>query len=237
MPPLKKYFFFCIVNNIFADIMRAKKGFFMRKYVVLAVLLALCGAVAFARTSRASVEAQTKDARSVHAVGLSAPIWNQTWGDDVQWSAAGVDLMYHHLAVRPNRFSAFTDVAFGYSNFSLDGADDSAGGFNTRFMFGLGGAPVVMRDLVVAVHGTFGTNLAYTCASDFWLFGLWATVGMNAEASYTFAKNLAAFAGVTMYTNVFGIGVWDRAAYTRNAYAISPGSFNIDFRLGVAFVY
>ncbi len=237
MPPLKKYFFFCIVNNIFADIMRAKKGFFMRKYVVLAALLALCGAVAFARTSRASVEAQTKDARSVHAVGLSAPIWNQTWGDDVQWSAAGVDLMYHHLAVRPNRFSAFTDAAFGYSNFSLDGADDSAGGFNTRFMFGLGGAPVVMRDLVVAVHGTFGTNLAYARASDFWLFGLWATVGMNAEASYTFAKNLAAFAGVTMYTNVFGIGVWDRAAYTRNAYAISPGSFNVDFRLGVAFVY
>lgn len=209
----------------------------MRKNVVVAALLALCGAVVFARTSRASVEAETKDARSVHAVGFSAPIWNQTWGDDVQWSAAGIDLMYHHLTVRPNRFSTFTDVAFGYSNFSLDGADGSAGGFNTRYAFGLGGAPVVMRNLVVAVHGTFGANLAYAADSDFWLFGLWATVGMNAEASYTFAKNLAAVAGVTMYTNVFGIGVWDQAAYTRNAYTISPGNFNVDFRLGVAFVY
>lgn len=209
----------------------------MRKHIVSAALLVLCGTVAFARTSRAAQEAETKDARSIHAVGFSAPVWNQTWSGDIHWSAAGIDLLYHHLSVRPNRVSMFSDVAFGYSNFSLDGADDRADGFNTHYMFGIGGAPVVMRNLVVAVHGTVGVNLAYAVDSDFWLFDLCATVGMNAEAAYTFAKNLAAFAGVTMYTNVFGIGVWDRATDMRNAYTISPGNFNVDVRLGIAFVY
>lgn len=75
----------------------------MRKLAIVAALVVL-GAV-FAGAQE----------RSVHALGLSVPLWYQslTVMDDeydVGTSAVGINLMYHHLKVSENHFSSFIDV-------------------------------------------------------------------------------------------------------------------------------
>lgn len=209
----------------------------MKKNTAAVLILALCGAAAFARTSRAAQEAETRDARSVHAVGAAARIMTQPWSDGTDWRAPGAELMYHHLKVRPDRFSYYTDMGLGYSSFSSDDGGGSAGGFSTSCSLGLGGAPVVAGDLVVAVHGTLGANAAYADGGGYSIFGLWTTVGMSAEATCTFAGNLAAFAGVSMSVSLAGVAARDTGSYEPNAHMISPGGFAVVFRAGIAFVY
>lgn len=250
----------------------------MKKFVAVAAMIVLGATLAFARTSRASRggsshSGSSKDLRSVHAIGFDVPIWNQTWEDaadwpDFDWSAVGFNFMYHHLSVAPSRFSTFIDVELGYTSFSLDEINGSSvedvyesfGGFNTRYMFGLGGAPVVTDSFTLAVHGTFGVNMAIagntqsdnyyngtgsyigTYDTDMWLFDFWTTIGVNVDAAYKITGNFGVFAGINMYINLFGCGLFSTEVSSINYsesdfWLIYPGNFNIDFRLGVAFVY
>lgn len=237
----------------------------MRKFAVVAALAVLGAAFAGAQE------------RSVHAVGLTVPLWNQslTVMDDDEYditaSAVGINLMYHHLKVSENHFSSFIDVEWGYTSVSIDeiemnGYSFSAkdvmygtelDGFNTRFMFGLGGAPLVNDFVTLAVHGTFGVNLLYAACEDSYkmlgvkvdassaVLDLWTTVGVNVEAAFRFTGHFGVFAGVNMYTNLFGFGVYANevsvGSYTpidtADFFLVYPGKFNVDFRVGVAFTY
>ncbi len=247
----------------------------MRKLAALAAALVL---------GTTAVSAQNE--RSIHAIAFDASFWNQSWSDvakgnnDYDWSAFATNLAYHHLKVRENRFSSFTDVEIGYSRFSLDEIerdgksysikdiygladgitiDNSLNGVNTRYMFGLGGAPLVTDLVTLAVHGTFGLNTAYAGNTDKLggdmeidqlLAGFWATAGANVETAFKFTGNFGVFAGVNIYTNLIGFGYYQLEYPTYDMYSkkwteetkrrftlVTPGSFNIDLRLGVAFTY
>ncbi|MDE7140984.1 MAG: hypothetical protein K2M90_08390 [Treponemataceae bacterium] len=248
----------------------------MKKFAAVAAALVLGMAV---------VSAQNE--RSIHAIAFDASFWNHSWMDvgkgngnsGGDWSAFATDLAYHHLKVRENRFSSFTDVEIGYSRFSLEGIErdgksysikevyglddridiNDLNGVNTRYMFGLGGAPVVTDLLTLAVHGTFGLNAAYAGDTeevgdkfeiDQLLAGFWATAGVNVDAAFKFTGNFGVFAGINIYTNLIGFGYYQLKYPTYDSYAkewqeetkhrfnlVSPGSFNIDLRLGVAFTY
>ena len=246
----------------------------MRKFAMVAAL-AVMGA-AFA-------EAQE---RSIHALGLTVPVWNQTWTladsdiDEYGTSMVGVNVMYHHLKVSDSHFSSFTDVELGYASLSIDemvmdghsasvsGDGTELDGFNTRFMFGLGGAPLVNDLVTLAVHGTFGVNLLYAAWSGShtyedtywngyrwvtktysvdasnWGFDLWTTIGLNVEAAFCFTEHFGVFAGLNLYTNLFGFGLFGTEmsydGYSDNdsdAFLTNFGDFNVDFRIGVAFTY
>lgn len=243
-------------------------------------LAAVAAAVVLGMTA---VSAQNE--RSIHAIAFDASFWNHSWMDvgkgdsDYNWSAFATDFAYHHLKVRENRFSSFTDVEIGYSRFSLEGIErdgksysikevyglddridiNDLNGVNTRYMFGLGGAPVVTDLLTLAVHGTFGLNAAYAGDTeevgdkfeiDQLLAGFWATAGVNVDAAFKFTGNFGVFAGINIYTNLIGFGYYQVKYPTYESYSkewrketkrrlnlVSPGSFNIDLRLGVAFTY
>lgn len=130
-------------------------------------------------------------------------------------------------------------------------------GFNTRFMFGLGGAPLVNDFVTLAIHGTFGVNLLYADWEDSYkvlgvktdassaVFDLWTTVGVNVEAAFRFTGHFGVFAGVNIYTNLFGFGVYANEVSvgshtiddSADFFLVNPGKFNVDFRVGVAFTY
>ncbi|MDE7227613.1 MAG: hypothetical protein K2N31_04790 [Treponemataceae bacterium] len=248
----------------------------MRKLAAVAAALVL---------GMTAVSAQNE--RSIHAIAFDASFWNHSWMDvgkgngssGCDWSAFATDLAYHHLKVRENRFSSFTDVEIGYSRFSLDAIErdgesysiqevygldsridiNDLNGVNTRYMFGLGYAPVVTDLLTLAVHGTFGLNAAYAGNTeqlggefeiDQLLAGFWATAGVNVDAAFKFTGNFGVFAGINIYTNLIGFGYYQLKYPTYESYSkkwreetkrrfnlVSPGSFNIDLRLGVAFTY
>lgn len=246
----------------------------MRKLVALAATLVL---------GITAVSAQNE--RSIHAIAFDASFWNHSWMDvgkgdsDYDWSAFATDLAYHRLKVRENRFSSFNDVEIGYSRFSLEEIErdgksysiqdiynldnridiNDLNGVNTRYMFGLGYAPLVTDLVTLAVHGTFGLNAAYAgntepLGGDFeinqLLAGFWATAGVNVDAAFKFTGNFGVFAGINIYTNLIGFGYYQITYPTYESYSkewredtkrrftlVSPGSFNIDLRLGVAFTY
>ena len=248
----------------------------MRKFAAVAAALVL---------GMTAVSAQNE--RSIHAIAFDASFWNHSWMDvgkgngssGCDWSAFATDLAYHHLKVRENRFSSFTDVEIGYSRFSLDAIErdgesysiqevygldsridiNDLNGVNTRYMFGLGYAPVVTDLLTLAVHGTFGLNAAYAGNTeqlggefeiDQLLAGFWATAGANVDAAFKFTGNFGVFAGINIYTNLIGFGYYQLKYPTYESYSkewreetkrrfnlVSPGGFNIDLRLGVAFTY
>ena len=232
----------------------------MKKYAVFAALLALGAALAGAESEE----------RSIHAIGVNVPIWNHRLpniaylsdedfgsGDfDLETFAVGVDFMYHHLKVRESRFSSFVDVEFGYSNFkpeldgkSFDSSDFNLDGFNTRFGFGLGGAPLVNDFVTLAVHGTFGLDVAFAMSSasyntvtvDQFLFNFWTTVGANIDAAFHFTNRVGLYVGVDFYINLIGLGVYGRDSSSYNSvidlFYVSPGGFNTDIRVGVSFKF
>ena len=247
----------------------------MKKYFMLAMIVVFAATGASARSSRAARSGNgSNGGRSVHALGFAVPLQWQTWENDdeaMDLSAAGFGIMYHHLDIRPSRFSTFMDVQMGYSSFTIDAIDGhekndvgtswqdlfgSLGGFNTHYVFGIGGAPVVADRFTLAVHGTFGVHLSVALGStDGWndvgfesssfsvdsgLFGFWTTIGANVDAAWRITNRVGVFAGIDMYINLFGGGMfWFDTPYYNfsDAYLINPGDFNVSFRVGVAFVY
>ena len=229
----------------------------MRKFAAV-VALAVIGA-AFAGAQE----------KSIHELGLAVPLWNQSltvfMNDedcDLKTSAVGVNLMYRHLKVSESHFSSFTNVELGYVSLSFN--DDDMGdeapkldGFNTRFRFGLGGAPLVNDLVTLAVHGSFGVNLLYAGTDrtetvggvkfeeSYSVFDVWTTVGLNVEAAFCFTEHFGVFAGLNLYTNLFGFGVFSQYVSAGSSvsyddvdfFLVNPGQFNVDFRVGVAFTY
>lgn len=235
------------------------KGVCMKKYFALILLAALATATASARSSRAARSGSTSTGgRSIHALGFAVPLQWQTWENDadiMDLSAAGFNFMYHHLDIRPSRFSTFMDVQLGYTSFTIDEIDNwdididtqdifgSLSGFNTRYVVGIGGAPVVADNFTLAVHGTFGVHLAYVTGSstyieDSGVFGFWTTVGASLDAAWRITNRIGVLAGIDMYTNLYGIGAFwfEDDSYSETFY-INPGNFNVDFRVGIAFIY
>lgn len=224
-------------------ILKGEKEVIMKKLIVLAMLVAIATTGVSARSSRAARNGRTSNGgRSIHALGFAVPLRWQSWEgladyDEMDLSAVGFNLMYHHLNIRPSRFSTFLDLQMGYINFSIDEIngqkENDAGtswkdlygnlnGFNTHYAFGLGGAPIVADRLTLAIHGTFGIHLAIASGSTSgWYsesisnaemnstaFGFWTTLGANIDASWRITNHVGVFAGIDMHTNLVGIGTF-----------------------------
>ena len=266
-----------------------KIGVTMKKFFVSFALLLACSTLVFARSSRNSRGESSSSSRSsnggtsIHAFGFTVPVWGQTFydtefeNDDVYWkfSAVGFNAMYHHLSIAPNGFSSFIDAEIGYISYDIDEVEfngtsekssdmESMGGFNTRFILGLGGAPLNNDRVSLAIHGTFGVNLAYASydesgsvynsnynatlnyTDEYSVFGFWTTLGVNVETAVKITGNFGVFGGMNMYINLFGFGTWNRETDVDyvgkmndfNEFClVYPGRFNIDFRFGVAFIF
>ena len=156
---------------------------------------------------------------------------------DFKLRAAGFNFFYNHLQVRENRFSKISDVQFGYESlkmkditFSYGGATVNAGdadvkfkAFNTRFMFGLGGAPINTEKVILAVHGTFGFSMKigsntetesvtvegtkYSVEVKETLFGFNTFLGANCQCQVKLTDTFGLAAGLHMYTTLVGFGV------------------------------
>ena len=234
----------------------------MKKMLAFVASLVVGATAAFA-------EMENAGERSVHALGFDVPVWGQTWYDtensddynvDVynKFSAVGFNFMYHHLNVSENRFSSFVNVEFGYSSWSYDEIEidghtvsvasvnkntakiyDGMSGFNTRFSFGLGGAPINIDRVILAVHGTFGVNLSYggnstsavltednddyNATFDTWIFNWWTTMGVNVESAFKLTDHFGLFAGMNMYINLIGFGAYGyEATHNRAGVAYTP---------------
>ena len=210
--------------------------------------------------------------RSVHWFGFNIPIQNQTWWytDDefygltlkdeydinLDFSSVGFNVFYNHLSVSDSRFSKIIDVQFGFASMTWDELEidgnsgsisssfPSLSGPSTRFMFGIGGAPLNIDRVVLAIHGTFGvegrvltgsTNGSDITAVDFSTF-----IGFNTQAAFKLTDSFGLSAGMHMYTNLFGFGVLS-ADWGSDSNAefmlVKPGCFNIDLKFGVALIY
>ncbi len=192
---------------------------------------------------------------------------------DFKLRAAGFNFFYNHLQVRENRFSKISDVQFGYESlkmkditFSYGGATVNAGdadvkfkAFNTRFMFGLGGAPINTEKVILAVHGTFGFSMKigsntetesvtvegtkYSVEVKETLFGFNTFLGANCQCQVKLTDTFGLAAGLHMYTTLVGFGV-DSVKTTiagesdsdAESYGVIPGGFNVDFKFGVCWI-
>jgi len=175
----------------------------------------------------------------------------------------------NHLQVRENRFSKIADVQFGYETLKMKDVKASYGGytvnagdsdvkfkaFNTRFMFGIGGAPLNTERVILAVHGTFGFSMkiggntengtisGYSYEMKETLFGFNTFLGANCQCQVKLADSFGLTAGLHMYTTLVGFGV-DTVKVTAagesesesDGYAIIPGGFNVDFKFGVCWI-
>ncbi|MBR4599336.1 MAG: hypothetical protein IKO39_04730 [Treponema sp.] len=246
----------------------------MKKTLSIVAALLMCAGIAFA----------DEEDRSIHSIGFSVPVMNQTWYDssnDVEtynkFNGAGFDFMYHHLTVTPGNFSKFINCEIGYAALWLDEVErkvngststesvsgdeaKSFGGLIQKYSFGIGGAPVNSDRFILALHGTFGVNCWYGTRNfnseesgekiEFkdWAFSLWTTIGFNIDAAVRLSDHVGLFAGTNFYTNLVGFSVLGKERKTRSGsstttktdsdgYAVYPGSFNVDFRFGVAFIF
>ena len=201
--------------------------------------------------------------RSIHWFGFNIPVESQPWSrteDDYDYDFdadfVGFNIFYNHNTVGDNRFSKIIDCQIGYSSGDGYGSADF-GGLDTRFMFGLGFAPLNIERVVLSVNGTFGVDLKFLTAEesayyydyDYTLFGLSTFIGANVQCAFNFGSSFGLSAGMHMYTSLFGVGVstWDRTAtYSSSKYTddddgdvwlIGPGGFNIDLKFGVVLMY
>lgn len=243
-------------------------------------------AIAFAAfLAVGSAFAENAGARYVHSIGFNIPIETNPWTGnleiddgvdadvDFKLRAAGFNFFYNHLQVRENRFSKISDVQFGYESlkmkdvtFSYGGATVNAGdadvkfkAFNTRFMFGLGGAPINTEKVILAVHGTFGFSMKigsntetesvtvegtkYSVEVKETLFGFNTFLGANCQCQVKLTDTFGLAAGLHMYTTLVGFGV-DSVKTTiagesdsdAESYGVIPGGFNVDFKFGVCWI-
>lgn len=243
----------------------------MKKTLSIVAALLMCAGIAFA----------DEEDRSIHSIGFSVPVMNQTWYDksnDVEYykkyNGAGFDFMYHHLTVTPGNFSKFINCEIGYaalwwdevetkvngstSTESISGdAAKSYDGLIQKYSFGIGGAPVNSDRFILALHGTFGVNGWYGTRNynytksgvkydeEDWGFSLWTTIGFNVDAAVRLSDHVGLFAGTNFYTNLIGFSVLGTetkptsgsSTKDSDGYAVYPGSFNVDFRFGVAFIF
>ena len=223
--------------------------------------------------------------RSIHWLGFNIPVQNQTWSytedhyfeDDyntnLDWeydiTTVGFNIFYNHLKVNDNRFSKILDVQLGYNSFDVTEwtvedkvpADyaiwpNDLNAFNMRYMFGLGGAPLNIDRVVLAIHGTFGVDMKIAHGSDTYMgfdidstfFGLSTFIGANVQCAVRLGDSIGLSAGMMMYTNLFGVGIRNYSVDSdlgdiigddsdTVAALIEPGQFNIDFKFGVCWVY
>ena len=133
-------------------------------------------------------------------------------------------------------------------------------GLIQKYSFGIGGAPANTDRFILALHGTFGVNCWYgtrkfdttvlgeKVETEDWGFSLWTTIGFNVDAAVKLSDHVGLFAGTNLYTNLIGISALGYETKTTtgsttttksdsDGYAVYPGSFNVDFRFGVAFIY
>lgn len=191
--------------------------------------------------------------------------------------SSGFNIFYNHLKVKDNRFTKIVDVQLGYTNITIDdwtkdgqsiyltsdnvalAQPTSASGFDTRWMFGIGAAPLNIDRVILAVNGTFGVNMKIATGSDsyyssyyrsgydidsvFW--GVSTFIGANVQCAVRLGDSFGLSAGMHMYTNLLGVGIggWkysssssDSELKTYTAYVIMPGRFNIDFKFGVCWI-
>ena len=199
--------------------------------------------------------------RSIHWLGFNTAIENQNWkyDDDLDFDISFFDfnIFYNHNSVGDNRFSKIVDVQLGYQSASPDvrfGGNNNAfwmpdfGGFNTRWMFGLGFAPLNIDRVVLTVNGTFGIQMSILTASEtYWgydfdatLFGLGTFIGANCQCAVRLGDSIGLSAGIHLYTNLFGFGFMSYDYGGKDdgdVYAIMPGKVNADFKFGVAWIY
>ncbi|MBR1721240.1 MAG: hypothetical protein IJ727_01945 [Treponema sp.] len=228
----------------------------MRKFLfTITALLCLAGT---------SLAAENAGARSVHTIGFNIPIQSQTWeyeayrselGDydvELDMSLVGFDFFYNHLSVSDSRFSRFIDCEIGYASMSVDkqrlenssSIDPDMGkltGFDTRFLFGIGFAPVNLEKFILAIHGTFGVSLTVVegkqngITSEAVSFNTF--LGANAQGAFRLSDTFGLTGGIHMYTNLVGGGVF---AYdiddSGESCLIKSGDFNIDLKFGISWI-
>ena len=162
-----------------------------------------------------------------------------------------------YTALWPDEVEKVVDGTSSTSSVQSDYAK-AYGGFIERYSFGIGGAPVNTDRFILALHGTFGVNgwfgtRNFKVASieyDQWAFSLWTTIGFNVDAAVRLGDHVGLFAGTNFYTNLIGFainggetktpsstGSGTKSKTDSDGYAVYPGSFNVDFRFGVAFIY
>ena len=236
-------------------------------------LLALIASALFAT---GLVFAEDAGERSIHWLGFNTAWESQNWLYDSDYdsdlSFFDFNIFYNHNKVGDNRFSKIVDVQFGYQSSSGEvympitlevGSksydinqwfDVALSGVNTRWMFGLGFAPLNIDRVVLSVNGTFGVQLSYLTGTESYyfrttkswfdfdetLFGLGTFIGANCQCAVRLGDSIGLSAGIHMYTNLFGFGVtvvdWSDDSDAA-AYVIMPGNFNIDLKFGVAWIY
>ena len=239
-------------------------------------------AVAAAILALGAAFAEDAGERSIHWIGFNVPIENMTWTYDddspfdsstVEWkmgiSTVGFNVFYNHLEVGDNRFTKLVDVQLGYTSLSVDSVKADGNklslsdnqffdidGFDTRWMFGLGGAPLNFENVVLSVGGTFGLDLKVATGSksyyvtdvDVTAFDVRAFIGLNTQAAFKLTDSFGLSAGIHIYTNVLGLGtyIWTVGyddgddKYTKDHgefIVVYPGDFNIDLKFGVCFMF
>ena len=129
-----------------------------------------------------------------------------------------------------------------------------------RFSFGIGYAPLNTDMFILALHGTLGVNGVVGSRSqsgfengtivtkDNWAACLWTTLGANVDFVIKLSEHVGIFSGINMYTNLIGLAFFgsdvkstgtniSSTSSTSSTGLVYPGHFNIDLRVGVAFVY
>lgn len=202
--------------------------------------------------------------RSVHTIGFNIPVQNQTWeyeaystklgsyDVELDMSIVGFDFFYNHLSVSESRFSHFIDCEIGYASMTLDRMHLENGenvnphledmtGFDTRFMFGLGFAPVNLEKFILALHGTFGISLTVVDCEENGITSQAVScntfLGANVQGAFKLSDTFGLTGGIHMYTNCVGAGV---IAFdvddSGESCSIDSGNFNIDLKFGISWI-
>ncbi len=220
--------------------------------------------LALALISTASLFAwENAGSRSVHSLGLNVIVNDQEYQEfpvdgykyNLEMTGLGFNFFYNHLKVGDNRFSSFIDCQFGYGSREFgdmyrsenedaksDSGLPSVSGFDTRFTFGLGMAPVNTDNLIVTIHGTAGFLFDVFTGEENgqeWSFGGFDSfIGANLQASYKISEVAGITGGLHVYTDLFGItNLVDNTNDITYDDGALTGGFNLDSKIGIAFIY